>query len=106
MRLHYLVAAVCLIQAITMCFVLSPITAVVYSPSSEAQALWLILDPNTVRQSLRCFDAASPLTCLVKISEVFHLHRALSIRMGVCLIAVATGLLMFNRTLVKISQGR
>ena len=106
MRLHYLVAAVCLIQAITMCFVLSPITVVVYPTSSEGPALWLILDPNTMRQSLRCFDAASPLTCLMKISDIFQLHRALSIRMGVCLVAVATGLLMFNRTLIKISQDR
>ena len=106
MRLHRVVAAACLIQALTVCFVLSPIKAIAYAATTDAPAVWWMLDPNTAWLSLRCFDAANPLTCFRTISEIFQLGKAIAIRIGICLFAVATGLLVFHRICTKLSQDR
>ena len=105
MRLHYFVALICLVQALAMCFVLSPIKALAYSATMDAPAVWWILDPTTAwRLSLRCFDAANPLTCFQRISDIFQLGKAMFTRVAICLVAVATGLLMFRGICTKLSR--
>lgn len=104
MRLHHYVAVICLIQALTMCFVLSPIKAVAYSAALDTPAVWWILDSNTVSLSLRCFKSANPLACFHTISEIFDLGMAIAIRIGICAIAVTTGVLMFHRVCIKLNR--
>lgn len=104
MRLHHCVAVICLIQALTMCFVLSPIKAVAYSATLDAPAVWWVLDPNTAWLSLRCFKSANPLACFHTISEIFQLGMAMAIRIGICAVAAATGLLIFHRVCTKLSR--
>lgn len=85
-----------------MCFVFTPIKAVAYSATSDAPALWWILDPNTAWLSLNCFKTAHPLACFQTINGVFSLGTAMAIRIGICAIAVATGLVMFRRMCIKL----
>lgn len=103
-RLYQFVAAICLIQALTMCFVLSPIKAIAYSATMNAPAVWWVLDPDTAWQSLHCFNAENPITCFQTISEIFQLGRAIATRLVICLSATAIGLLMFQWVCFQLSR--
>tara|TARA_R110002126_G_scaffold205362_5_gene352722 strand:+ start:14266 stop:14586 length:321 start_codon:yes stop_codon:yes gene_type:complete len=104
MRLHQCVAVICLIQALIMCFVLSPIKAVAYSAALNKPAAWWVFDPNTAWLSLSCFKSDNPLACFQTISEIFQLDKAMAIRIGICLVAVGTGLLIFHWLRTKLSR--
>jgi hypothetical protein len=60
-------------------------------------SLWWILDPETIWLSMNCFTHADPLACFQKLDEIFQLPKVLGVRLGICVIAVTTGLLAFSQ---------
>jgi hypothetical protein len=94
-RLLWPVVATCLLQALVLCFLLVPIRVVAFPATSTGPALWLVLDFDGVRQSLQCLGTSNPLACFQWVGDIFAFGRTISVRLGICLLAVAAGVLTF-----------
>ena len=94
-RLLWPVVATCLLQAMVLCFLLVPIRVVAFPATPTGPALWLVLDYDGVRQSLQCLGTTDPGTCFQWVGNIFALGRTISVRLGICLLAVAAGVLTF-----------
>ncbi len=104
MPLRRIVLAVCLTQAIVLCFALVPIKVLAYPATLDAPAIWLVFDPNTLWMSRQCFSADDPLGCFQAIGELFQIFKALGVRVVICLIGVASGFLAFRQISAHLSR--
>lgn len=92
-RLLWAVATVCLLQAAVLSFVLVPIKVQGFPSLGQSQAVWFILDLDFVLKASVCFQAHEPDQCFARIGEIFSFAPRLGIRIVICFLAVAAGMM-------------
>ncbi|WP_193337162.1 hypothetical protein [Devosia beringensis] len=95
-RLLWTVATVCLLQAAVLSFVLVPIKVQGFPSIGQSPAVWLILDLDFVLKTSVCFEAREPARCIAGIGEIFAFAPRLGIRIVLCFLAAASGVVSFR----------